>query len=94
MIHSFGQLCSLADAALIIGLPVLSARLQQIEPVPIRSLSSFLRLYLIIRFGQRIPREVERRIAASLDVFGMIILRLRIFEMRLLVDGMIVIIII
>lgn len=94
MIHRLGQLRSLTDTALIIGLPVLSASLQQIEPIPVSSLSSLLRLQLIIRLGHRIPRKVESRIAASLHMLGMVILWLRIFKMRFLVDSMIVIIVI
>lgn len=73
---------------------MLSASLQQIEAIPICSFSCLLGLKLIIGLGEGIPREVECGVASSLNMLGMIILGFRIFKMRLLVDGMVVIIVI
>lgn len=52
LIHGLVHLRSITDAPLIICLPVLSARLQQMEPIPVGSLSCLFRLYLIVGLCQ------------------------------------------
>lgn len=52
LIHSLAHFCSIGDTSLIICLPVLSAGLQQSEPIPVGALSCLLRLYLVVGLCQ------------------------------------------
>lgn len=73
---------------------MLSSSFQQIEAISISSFSCLFSFDLIVGLRKRIPCKIEGRIAASLYMFWMIILRFSIFQMIILIDSMIVIVII